>query len=381
MSHTTFPRPTALPPTRQGARRRPAPKAGLPASTWATCDVSTADHELLEEAAQQVGPDLFEDHEAFRAHARSAWGALSKQTRDWVGEFRAGVSARPELYIRNLPRDTSLPPTPTSDTGARSTSSYLSELLMTVFVSQLGFPISYADQRNGAIFHDIYPTTFNAEKVSSQSSAVGLGFHSEMFFHPSPPDFLVLHCLRQDPDGTALTGVADLADIERSLSAKDSHTLREPEFALDLARLHGSYHYANQRIAKEDPRPCIPVITEGEEPRFRFEPALMSPTSDRGRTALLHAERAAEQTATFGALRAGGMLLLDNRRSAHSRTSFTARFDGTDRWLRRTMVASTGASQEQGVVRSNNLDLWTPWQSLGARFEVVPYAPNHRKAM
>ncbi|MGR6998872.1 TauD/TfdA family dioxygenase [Yinghuangia aomiensis] len=337
--------------------------------------MSNSDREVLADAALGVGPELFHDHKALRGYARSVWWALDARTRNQVNELKSGVSTRPELYLRNLPCDPLLPPTPTSNSGERSTSSYLSELLMTVFVSELGSPISYADQRGGALFHDVYPTLANAVKVSSQSSAVGLGFHSEMFFHPSPPDFVVLHCLRSDPGGTALTGVADLSTIESTLSTADRRTLRRPEFALDLASLHGSYRYAGRRITEEDPRPCIPVIAEGEPGRFRFEPALMTPTSDVGRRALLRAEHAAHRTAAFGALRSGGMLIVDNRRAAHSRTSFTARFDGTDRWLRRTMVASPGTAQEHGVVRLNNFDLWSPWHDLGARFDVVPYAP------
>ena len=33
----------------------------------------------------------------------------------------------------------------------------------------------------------------------------------------------------------------------------------------------------------------------------------------------------------------GDLLIFDNKRVVHSRTPFTARFDGTDRWLMRTM--------------------------------------------
>ena len=34
----------------------------------------------------------------------------------------------------------------------------------------------------------------------------------------------------------------------------------------------------------------------------------------------------------------GDLLLFDNRRVLHARTPFTARLDGTDRWLRRLYV-------------------------------------------
>lgn len=34
-------------------------------------------------------------------------------------------------------------------------------------------------------------------------------------------------------------------------------------------------------------------------------------------------------------LRPGEMLLINNRKGAHARTAFPARYDGTDRWLQR----------------------------------------------
>jgi hypothetical protein len=55
---------------------------------------------------------------------------------------------------------------------------------MMTFTIGLGFPVSYLDQRDGSVFHDIYPTRKNAAEVSGQSSAVDRGLHTEMLFHP-----------------------------------------------------------------------------------------------------------------------------------------------------------------------------------------------------
>ena len=43
-------------------------------------------------------------------------------------------------------------------------------------------------------------------------------------------------------------------------------------------------------------------------------------------------------------LQPGQTLLINNRKGAHSRTPFTARFDGTDRWLQRPMCAVASGS-------------------------------------
>ena len=46
-------------------------------------------------------------------------------------------------------------------------------------------------------------------------------------------------------------------------------------------------------------------------------------------------EAAIEAAAVGVRLRPGDVLLLDNRRTVHSRSSFEPRFDGNDRWLQR----------------------------------------------
>jgi hypothetical protein len=53
------------------------------------------------------------------------------------------------------------------------------------------------------------------------------------------------------------------------------------------------------------------------------------------------------------ALRTGDLLVVDNSVSVHGRSSFPARFDGTDRWLQRTFVVSdlaASATERQGRV-------------------------------
>lgn len=345
-------------------------------NAWATLVLTDAERDILATAARSAAPDPYLAPSAFRTIAQAAWSELRSSTRDRFIELRTGASERPELHVQNLPLMPALPPTPLGSSWSRTTAGHFSELLMIAFTTELGYPISYADQRDGALFHDIYPTRANAAKVSSQSHRVGLGFHSEMFFHPTPPAFLLLHCLRPDPAGVALTSVADLATIERSLSSGDRTALRQPAYALDLARLHGSYTYKGRPITKDDPRPCLPVISSDDPATFRFEPALTTPTTQVCGDALLNAEHAAEATAVHGALRTGSLLIIDNRRAAHSRSSFPARFDGSDRWLRRMMVAASPADLADGVVRSENLDLFTPWQDAGASFAHVPYVTN-----
>lgn len=77
-----------------------------------------------------------------------------------------------------------------------------------------------------------------------------------------------------------------------------------------------------------------------------------------------------------GSLKQGGMLIVDNRRSAHARNRFPANLAGSDRWLRRMMVCTSGSSQRHGAVLWHDLELINPWRHL-ARIAAVPYTSKN----
>ena len=70
--------------------------------------------------------------------------------------------------------------------------------------------------------------------------------------------------------------------------------------------------------------------------------------TDRATAAMGRLEAAIEAACVEVRLRPGDVLLLDNRRAVHSRSSYEPQFDGVDRWLQRvwsrpeTFVARTG---------------------------------------
>lgn len=347
---------------------------------WAELELTHRESSMLAEAATRVSAHPAKDPLAFRHEAVAAWQRLDTPTKDRMCQLADGVSRRPELHVLNLPLMHDLPPTPVVGQFCEL-SVATSEFLMLACSAPFGLPISYRDQREGRLYHDIYPIARSATAVSSQSSKARLGFHTEMFFHPAPPDFLFLHCLRPDPAGQAETGVASLEDITSRLSVGDIRTLRQAKFALDLSRLHGSYVLAGRAITDQDPRPVIPVIGDStDNGRFRFEPELTTPVTDIAATSMHNADAAAEESIATGRLLAGSMLLLDNRRAVHSRSPFVANFDGNDRWLRRMMVGRRGSGGPSDYIVRHDLDLSRAWSAKGASVRSVAYRTAERSA-
>lgn len=338
---------------------------------WHRIELSAEDHDHLARSAPMVQAGAQDDIAAVRQRISFIWSGLSERLRRQVRKLADGSSRRPELYVTGLPVIDSLPPTPTSGVSTAASPGYLSEFLMLAFCQGLGTPISYRDQRGGSIFHDIFPTEANANEISSQSSASSLGFHTEMFFHPEPPDFLLLHCLRPDPAELALTSVASLADMDARLSRYERRVLRQEVFAIDLARLHGSYVREGVGISELDPRPVISLARSGLcTGQFRFEPELTTPLTQVAHAVMEQANARAEEVAATSRLESGAMLIVDNRRAAHSRSTFPASFDGNDRWLRRMMIAAR-TNPGLAVERRDDLELARAWSSRGARFHHV----------
>ncbi len=339
---------------------------------WNTIELADGEHRLLREFAESIEIDPYDKLGKFTDAATAAWHGLSHTTRDLVTSLADGSSENAELCVTNLPEVPGVPPTPSSTTSwMRLTQGYVSEAIMITFMVGLGHPISYLDQRDGSIFHDIYPTRHNARAVSSQSSAINLGHHTEMFFHPAPPDFLMLHCLRAPTDRLAYTTISALGDIESLLEPNDRALLSEPLFALDLARLHGRYTFRGRPYTEADPRPCVPISSTTES-RFRFEPELTTAMSERAHLAMANTEHAATVVARRGIIQERSLIIIDNRRAVHSRSPFKAHFDGSDRWLRRMMIGTAPAS-ESGVIQQQDLELVDAWRALGARIEHIPY--------
>jgi alpha-ketoglutarate-dependent taurine dioxygenase len=63
------------------------------------------------------------------------------------------------------------------------------------------------------------------------------------------------------------------------------------------------------------------------------------PETEEARLAVDYLIRAIDEALTGVALRPGECLFIDNYKAVHGRSSFKARFDGTDRWLKRITIA------------------------------------------
>lgn len=82
------------------------------------------------------------------------------------------------------------------------------------------------------------------------------------------------------------------------------------------------------------------LFGDPKSPYVRFDPYCMDQPEDKAtRSAMDYLIRAIDENLTGVPLLPEECLFIDNYRAVHGRNSFQARFDGTDRWLKRINIA------------------------------------------
>lgn len=212
------------------------------------------------------------------------------------------------------------------------------EKTMREYVSHYGSPFGYIQEQGDTVFQQIVPVK-NLESVQiSSSSVTELDLHTETAFHPYPPDYVFLLCLRGDPK--AFTTYANLDVVLKKLSKTTQKVLRQPWFT---TRIDESFVLKGQQDKSFE----IPILQgDNQNTRIVYDKFFMRATSTAGRTALEELNQAIKSSVKKVALKSGELMIIDNRKTVHGRLPFTPRYDGTDRWLMRTLVMKQLPSRE-----------------------------------
>jgi L-asparagine oxygenase len=269
--------------------------------------------------------------EQFVAEAGDAARELPALVRAALAAFRNDPGPDGALLLRGLPVG-SIPATP-AQPGAPTGKDHASELTLLAVARSLGEPVGYVQEHGGGLVQDIVPDRAHEGRQLSTSSSVTLEWHTETAFHPHKPRYLVLLCLRGDPD--ARTMLCSIAHVLPHLDAATIAILREPRF-----RTRPDASFLDDGTAGEL-GPLMAVVTGTDaQLTFTYDEDLMVGTGDDAQTALERLGRAVRAHARAVVLDAGDLLVIDNHRVVHARSPFHARFDGSDRWLQRTFVVS-----------------------------------------
>jgi len=200
------------------------------------------------------------------------------------------------------------------------------------YAKKYGTPVGYDRERNGAMVQNIFPDRKEAKSQISSSSSVVLQMHTEAAFHPYKPDWILLACVRGDK--RAATTFATLDDILYELDESSMWELRKPDFMTTVDK--------SFRTKGEPDREYIvrPLVGSGDWV-LTYDADLMRPLTDHAAKAFGKLGSAIKKRTRKIVLDAGDILVINNRTTVHGRNSFKARYDGTDRWVKRVLMRET----------------------------------------
>lgn len=265
------------------------------------------------------------------AGARRSWEDLPLTLRESVRAFRRDSGTGGTLLVRGLPVEpAAVPATPLRSGSVQRTPSVPAAVLLMLSCG-LGDPMAFRAEKGGALVQDVVPIPGRHADQSNEGSDL-LTFHSENAFHPFRPDHVLLLCLRADHERKAGLRTACVRRMLPLLSDAGRAALSSVEFETSCPPSFGQPAGTQLRHAV--------LAGDPDDPDLCVDFAATTPVTARAEDALRELAKLCEQEALTVRLTEGDLAIVDNRIAVHGRTSFTPRFDGRDRWLQRTFVAT-----------------------------------------
>jgi L-asparagine oxygenase len=251
-----------------------------------------------------------------------------------VIEFRRYAPDGDVMLLRGLlPDSVTLPATAPAPWAPPVGSAQSAALLLTSVTVMFGEPFNYSTLYDGRIVQNMVPVRNMEFTQTSQSSTGMLDWHCEDSFREDRCDYVGLLCLRGDPSGASK--YAQVKDVQ--LSPDLVATRREPRFHVRPDPAHALPGEVSMRHL---------AILSGSEsaPEIAYDTHHLEPIDEadaEAADALRELGAGLDRVAISHVMEKGDLLLFDNKRVVHARTPFAARFDGTDRWLMRTMICGS----------------------------------------
>ncbi len=210
----------------------------------------------------------------------------------------------------------------------------------------LGDPFGWVTLQEGRIIQNILPIHGDEDRQSGYGSEALLEFHTEDGFHPNRCDYLLLMGLR-NPDAvpTIVASVRDvrLDDADRAVLAEERFLIRPDTEHIRQLETYAPGHPALPRLRAMADRPVPTAVLFGDRPSpyLRIDRPFMDtlPGDTEAEAALDRLMAELNRVQRDVAVGPGSLLIVDNYRAVHGRRPFTARYDGTDRWLKKLTVS------------------------------------------
>lgn len=220
------------------------------------------------------------------------------------------------------------------------------EMLLVLLGSLLGDLIAWSTQQDGRIVHDVLPIKGHEQEQLGSGSEQLLWWHVEDAFHDYRGDYLGLMCMR-NPDRVPTTFASMaraqvtpeqfrlLSELRFTILPDESH--RPENRGADALNPLVERAYTNIERMMRTPDKVAVLFGDPQAPYVRLDPYFMAPVegSPEAQQALDALVARIGDVIEDCVLEPGDFCFIDNYQGVHGRRPFHARFDGTDRWLKR----------------------------------------------
>jgi Fe(II)/alpha-ketoglutarate-dependent arginine beta-hydroxylase len=275
---------------------------------------------------------------------------LPRRLREIMNEFRLRDDGYGVLVIHGFPLDDEkIGPTPSSwDDRSIPSRTLEEELFLALCGTLLGDLVSWSSEQDGYLSHNVLPIKEHEKSQLGWGSDIEFIYHVEDAFSPYSPDYLGLMCMRNpDSTGTTVSAVADLdlAKLDLDTLFGENFVVRPDDAHLEKAAKENNYNsyrrvaQSNREEEVKNPTKTVIFFGDRESPYIRLDPPYMGSNGCvKSQEALENLLRNLNANKTQIRLRPGDIVFIDNCRVVHGREPFKARYDGTDRWLKRVKV-------------------------------------------
>ncbi|WP_316524272.1 guanitoxin biosynthesis L-enduracididine beta-hydroxylase GntD [Kitasatospora brasiliensis] len=221
------------------------------------------------------------------------------------------------------------------------------EVLLVLYAALIGEPFGWKTQQDGHLVNDVFPIPEYENQLLGTGSRKALTLHTEDAFHPYRADYIVLASLRNPDAVPVVIAQADFARLPEAdldvlfadrfrIIPDSSHLPKNNTVRSEADRLV----FAGIEKIVNDREPVSLLFGSRLDPLLRFDATHMTPVDGDEEAARVFAlvNDLLDESRRPCALAPGDFVFLNNHRVVHARGSFAARYDGTDRWLKRINI-------------------------------------------
>tara|TARA_Y100000816_G_scaffold264792_1_gene224178 strand:+ start:813 stop:1766 length:954 start_codon:yes stop_codon:yes gene_type:complete len=269
--------------------------------------------------------DPFKDMISFLSMASTLGKQLPKSLQRRLHHLRQGTLKRDILLIKNLPLPDSIATPRNNLSNVGETTNFAR--CQAIINQYLGEMVAYEAEGNGHLFQDMVPSESLKNTQTSLGSSIELELHTEQAFSKLKPDYLCLGCIKGDP--MAKTYYYHVKDIINEISFDSLMLLGEDRWNIGVDL---SFTMNGCKGKKRGP---LPIYKNGN---LIFDQDLMEGIDEESESIKQEIIGLYIKHRNHIILEEGNLLIMNNNKLVHGRSSFFPNFNDDDRFIIRTFI-------------------------------------------